>query len=60
MKIYTKLVGVISVEAGNYELSASMDAVDIYKALSGKSSNNADTITIVFKEGKKCILLDTL
>lgn len=52
MKIYTKLVGVISVEAGNYELSASMDAVDIYKALSGKSSNNADTITIVFKEGK--------
>jgi len=52
MKLYSKLVGGLSVEAGEYTLGANMNLSEIHSVLSGGGGLIAETIDITFKEGR--------
>ena len=52
MKLYSKIAGTISIEAGDYQIGPNMSSIDIFKALKGASSSNRETITFTFKEGR--------
>lgn len=51
LKIYSKIRGNISIDAGSYTLSKSMSATKIYNILSMDNVVNADEIKITFIEG---------
>ncbi len=52
MKIYSKMVGGLEVQAGTYKISASMNIMTIHSILSGNSISNKETFTMTFKEGE--------
>lgn len=52
MKLYTKFLGSPSVEAGEYKLSPSMKASEIYDTLKGGGKSTRNTFSLTFREGK--------
>ena len=52
MKLYSKLKGGVSIDAGSYNISKSYGSKKIFKILSEKNSINADEISFTLKEGE--------
>ena len=52
MKIYTKFLGTPNIEAGEYKLSPSMKAKEIYDILKGGGKSTRETFSLTFREGK--------
>lgn len=52
MKIYTKILGSANIEAGEYNLSPSMKAKEIYEVLTGGGKNTRATAKLTLKEGE--------
>ena len=52
MKIYSKIIGIKDISAGNYIISSNMSARKIYDILISGGSSNRETTTITFKEGR--------
>ena len=52
MKIYTKFLGGLEVEAGEYKLSASMKAKDVFDALNSGAKSTKEVFSLTFREGK--------
>ena len=52
VKIYSKIVGNINVDAGLYKISSSMSVSEIYSVLSKGGESSRETVSIVFKEGR--------
>lgn len=52
MRLYSKFVGGINVEAGSYVISSSMSSREIRDVLKEGGKSSRETFTITFKEGK--------
>lgn len=52
MKLYTKFLGSPSIEAGEYKLSSSMKAKEVYDILKSGGKSTRATFTLTFREGK--------
>jgi len=52
LKLYSKIKGGISIDAGEYTISSSMNSREIFNILSGEATSSRETVSLVFKEGQ--------